>query len=57
MGLERPEPGTEVVSSARRPTWSSSTRDPFTGPPEDIAATRALQTFVDGVRVHAAPDA
>ncbi|MBP5871730.1 amidohydrolase [Streptomyces scabiei] len=32
-------------------------RDPFAGPPEDIAATRVLQTFVDGERVHAAPDA
>ncbi|WP_406010901.1 amidohydrolase [Streptomyces sp. NBC_00637] len=32
-------------------------RDPFTGPPEEIAATRVLETFVDGKRVHAAPDA
>ncbi|MER6562353.1 amidohydrolase family protein [Streptomyces sp. NPDC001027] len=32
-------------------------RDPFTGAPEEIAATRALQTFVDGERVFAAPDA
>ncbi|WP_416982444.1 amidohydrolase [Streptomyces sp. T028] len=32
-------------------------RDPFTGPPEEIAHTRVLQTFVDGKRVHAAPDA
>ncbi|WP_371573805.1 amidohydrolase family protein [Streptomyces sp. NBC_01314] len=32
-------------------------RDPFSGPPGDIAATRVLETFVDGVRVHAAPDA
>ncbi|MFF5363026.1 amidohydrolase [Streptomyces scabiei] len=32
-------------------------RDPFAGPPEDIAATRVLQTFVEGERVHAAPDA
>lgn len=32
-------------------------RDPFTGPPADIAATRVLQTFVEGARVHAAPDA
>ncbi|MFJ8106044.1 amidohydrolase [Streptomyces sp. NPDC096132] len=32
-------------------------RDPFTGPPGEIAATRVLQTFVDGERVHAAPDA
>ncbi|WP_460062636.1 amidohydrolase [Streptomyces sp. YKOK-I1] len=32
-------------------------RDPFTGPPGEIASTRVLQTFVDGRRVHAAPDA
>ncbi|MPY62612.1 amidohydrolase [Streptomyces spongiae] len=32
-------------------------RDPFTGPPEEIAATRVLETFVEGVRVHAASDA
>ncbi len=32
-------------------------RDPFTGPPEQIAATRVLQTFVAGERVHTAPDA
>ncbi|MET9760589.1 amidohydrolase family protein [Streptomyces sp. NPDC006372] len=32
-------------------------RDPFAGPPEEVAATRVLQTFVDGRRVHAAPDA
>ncbi|MGW7728288.1 amidohydrolase [Streptomyces canus] len=32
-------------------------RDPFAGPPEEIAATRVLETFVDGRRVHAAPDA
>jgi hypothetical protein len=27
-------------------------RDPFTGPVEEIAATRVLQTFVEGERVH-----
>ncbi|WP_405468546.1 amidohydrolase [Streptomyces canus] len=32
-------------------------RDPFAGPPEEIAATRVLETFVDGQRVHAARDA
>lgn len=32
-------------------------RDPFAGPPEDIAATRVLQTFVEGERVHAAGSA
>ncbi|MEU9172981.1 amidohydrolase [Streptomyces sp. NPDC048420] len=32
-------------------------RDPFAGPPQDIAATRVLQTFVEGQRVHAAGDA
>ncbi|MEV7735750.1 amidohydrolase [Streptomyces sp. NPDC088921] len=32
-------------------------RDPFAGPPEEIAATRVLETFVDGRRVHAARDA
>ncbi|MFD3376359.1 MULTISPECIES: amidohydrolase [unclassified Streptomyces] len=32
-------------------------RDPFAGPPEEIAATRVLQTFVDGRRVYAAADA
>lgn len=32
-------------------------RDPFAGPPEEIAATRVLETFVEGRRVHAAPDA
>jgi len=32
-------------------------RDPFAGPPEEIGATRVLQTFVDGRRVYAAPDA
>jgi predicted amidohydrolase YtcJ len=32
-------------------------RDPFAGPPEEIAATRVLQTFVEGQRVHAAQGA
>ncbi len=32
-------------------------RDPFAGPPEEIGATRVLQTFVDGRRVYAADDA
>ena len=32
-------------------------RDPFAAPPEEIAATRVLQTYVGGTRVHAAPDA
>jgi predicted amidohydrolase YtcJ len=32
-------------------------RDPFEGPPEAIGATRVLQTFVEGERVHAAADA
>lgn len=32
-------------------------RDPFAGPADEIGATRVLQTFVDGERVHAAPDA
>jgi len=32
-------------------------RDPFDGPVDRIGATRVLQTFVDGVRVHAADDA
>lgn len=32
-------------------------RDPFAVPPEEIAAARVLQTFVEGRRVHAAADA
>ena len=32
-------------------------RDPFAGPSEEIAATRVLETFVEGRRVHAADDA
>ncbi len=32
-------------------------RDPFAGPPDEIAATRVVQTFVEGVRVYAAYDA
>ncbi|WP_136709244.1 amidohydrolase [Agromyces sp. H66] len=32
-------------------------RDPFAGPASEIAATRVLQTFVEGDRVYAAPDA
>ena len=32
-------------------------RDPFAGPPGEIAATRVLQTFVEGERVYAAKDA
>jgi predicted amidohydrolase YtcJ len=32
-------------------------RDPFAGPPDEIGATRVLQTFVDGARVFAADDA
>ncbi|MFJ4986660.1 amidohydrolase [Streptomyces sp. NPDC088732] len=32
-------------------------RDPFAGPPEAVAETRVLQTFVDGRRVYAAADA
>jgi predicted amidohydrolase YtcJ len=32
-------------------------RDPFAGPADEIGATRVLQTFVEGRRVYAAPDA
>ena len=32
-------------------------RDPYAGPPEAIASTRVALTYVDGVRVHASPDA
>lgn len=32
-------------------------RDPFEGPADEIGATRVLQTFVEGRRVYAAPDA
>ncbi|MGN8553438.1 UNVERIFIED_CONTAM: amidohydrolase [Microbacterium sp. SLM126] len=32
-------------------------RDPFARPADDIGATRVLQTFVEGDRVYAAPDA
>ncbi|GAA1807085.1 amidohydrolase [Agromyces neolithicus] len=32
-------------------------RDPFAGPPSQIGATRVLQTFVEGERVYASPDA
>ncbi|MGI5192881.1 amidohydrolase [Streptomyces sp. CA-288835] len=32
-------------------------RDPFAGPPEEIAAARVLETFVEGERVYSAPDA
>ena len=32
-------------------------RDPFAVPPRDIGSVRAALTYVDGVRVHAAPDA
>ncbi len=32
-------------------------RDPFAGPRDEIGATRVLQTFVEGERVYAAPDA
>ena len=32
-------------------------RDPFADPPDEIGDTRVLQTFVDGRRAHAAPDA
>ncbi|HEY9307479.1 MAG TPA: amidohydrolase [Microbacterium sp.] len=32
-------------------------RDPFAGPADQIGATRTLQTFVEGTRVYAAPDA
>ncbi len=32
-------------------------RDPFAGPADEIGATRVLQTFVEGERVYAAPDA
>ncbi|NLP84452.1 amidohydrolase family protein [Microbacterium sp. CFH 90308] len=32
-------------------------RDPFAGPADQIGATRVLQTFVEGERVYAAPDA
>lgn len=32
-------------------------RDPFAGPPEEIGATRVLQTFVEGERVYASADA
>lgn len=32
-------------------------RDPFAAPADEIGATRVLQTFVEGQRVYAAPDA
>jgi predicted amidohydrolase YtcJ len=32
-------------------------RDPFDAPADEIGATRVLQTFVEGQRVYAAPDA
>jgi predicted amidohydrolase YtcJ len=32
-------------------------RDPFDGPPDEIGATRVLQTWVEGERVYTAPDA
>lgn len=32
-------------------------RDPFAGPADEIGATRTLQTFVEGERVHSAADA
>jgi predicted amidohydrolase YtcJ len=32
-------------------------RDPFASPADEIGATRVLQTFVEGQRVYAAPDA
>jgi predicted amidohydrolase YtcJ len=32
-------------------------RDPFDGPPSEIAATGVGLTYVGGERVHAAPDA
>lgn len=32
-------------------------RDPFDGPADEIGATRVVQTFVEGDRVYAAPDA
>ncbi|MFC6881914.1 MULTISPECIES: amidohydrolase [Actinomadura] len=32
-------------------------RDPFAGPPEAVGDTRVALTYVDGVRVHTAPDA
>lgn len=32
-------------------------RDPFAGPADEIGATRVLQTFVEGERVHAASGA
>ena len=32
-------------------------RNPFAGPADEIGATRVLQTFVEGDRVYAAPDA
>ncbi|WP_214468344.1 amidohydrolase [Microbacterium flavescens] len=32
-------------------------RDPFDGPADEIGETRVLQTFVEGARVYAAPDA
>jgi hypothetical protein len=42
---------------ASRFNRSEPNRDPFDGPPEDIASTRVLQTFVEGERVYAAADA
>ena len=32
-------------------------RDPFAGPPGEIAATAVALTYVEGERVYAAPDA
>lgn len=50
-------PDAEWITVGRAADLVVLDRDPFTGPPADIAATRVLQTFVEGTRVHAAPDA
>ena len=48
---------TGTIAVGARADLALLDRDPFDGPAELIGATRVLQTFVDGVRVYAAPDA
>ena len=46
-----------TITVGRRADLAVLDRDPFAGPKDEIGATRVLQTFVEGERVYAAPEA
>jgi predicted amidohydrolase YtcJ len=48
---------TGMVEVGKYADFAILDRDPFDRPADEIGETRVLQTFVEGARVYAAPDA